>query len=70
MSKEAVVYERIKELEKEYIKSDGIGQFSWYRFACFVISNEPALTERIVAFALEAIAGRPNTASRPTVTAG
>ena len=55
------MYERIEELEKEYIKSDGIALFSWYRFACFVVSNEPALTERLVQFALETIAKPSNT---------
>lgn len=49
------MYERVKQLEAEYLRSDGIGQFSWYRFACSVISNEPAFTEELVAFALETI---------------
>ena len=45
----------IAELEDVYTRTEGIAQFSWYRFACFVIENEPALTEVIVSDALERI---------------
>ena len=49
---------KIVELEREYIRDVGIGQFSYYRFAHHIIDNEPALTERIMAEALRKILGQ------------
>lgn len=44
------LYDRdlIKQLDAKYLKQTGIGQFSFYRFADFIMETQPDLARRLI----------------------